>query len=72
MSCICDFRSTGLSLERDSAEKKQCMVVSTSVLLAPQLSIGIYSLNGSLGKAYFDCNASYLSLLKCVLEGLDV
>ena len=70
MSHICDFRSTGPPRQRASAEKKQCMVVSTSVLLAPQLSIEICSQIGSLGKASFDCNASYLSLLKCALEGL--
>ena len=55
-----------------SAEKKQCVGVSTSLLLAPQLSIGICSLIESLGEASFDCHASYLSLLKCALEGLDV
>ena len=51
---------------------RNSMRVSTSLLLAPQLSIGICSLIESLGEASFDCNASYLSLLNCTLEGLDV
>ena len=72
MSRISDFSSTLPRREQASAEKKLCMVVSTSVLLAPQLSIRICFLIGSLGEASFDCNVSYLSMLKCALEGLDV
>ena len=70
MSRISDFRSTLPRREQVSAEKKQCVGVSTSLQLAPQLSIGICSLIESLGEASFDCHASYLSLLKCALEGL--
>ena len=72
MSRFSDFRSTVPRREQVSAEKKQCVGVSTSLLLAPQLSIGICSLIESLGEASFDCNASYLPLLNFTLEELDV